>query len=64
MFVTAAAEHGEDGVAGGALEGAAGQAAIGLLVADLGLDHCPASECMHPLRGALRRRSSFFGTGV
>ena len=36
--VSAAAEDGDDGVAEGALQGAAGEASIGFHVADLGLD--------------------------
>ena len=39
--VAAAAEDGVEGVADGALEGAAGEAAVGLHVADLGLDGRP-----------------------
>src|SRR3712207_27204 len=42
--VAAAAEHGEECVAQGALEAAAGEAAVGLHVADLGLDGAAASE--------------------
>ena len=43
--VSAAAEHGEDGVAEGALEAAAGEAAVGLHVADLGLDGAASAQC-------------------
>jgi hypothetical protein len=42
--VAAGAEDGEDGVAGGALERAAGEAAVGLHVADLGLDGAAAAQ--------------------
>ena len=42
--VPAAAEDGEDGVAEQALEAAAGEAALGLHVADLGLDGAAALE--------------------
>ena len=42
--VPATAEDGEDGVAEQALEAAAGEAALGLHVADLGLDGAAALE--------------------
>ena len=42
--VAAAAEHGEERVTKGALEGATSQAAIGLYVADLGFDGTAAAE--------------------
>ncbi|MBE7157372.1 MAG: hypothetical protein INR62_02850 [Rhodospirillales bacterium] len=42
--MAAAAEQGEDGIAERALERAAGEAAIGLHVADLGLDRAVAAQ--------------------
>ena len=54
--VTAAAEHSEEGAAEGALEGAACKAAIGLHVADLGLDGAAAPEqSRQPRRQAAAR---------
>ena len=42
--VTAAAEDGEEGVAGGSLQRASGQAAVGLHVADHRLDRASSSQ--------------------
>ena len=42
--VTAAAEHGAEGVTDGALEDASGETSIGLHVSDLGLDDAAAAQ--------------------
>jgi hypothetical protein len=42
--VAASAEHGEEGIPDGALQGAARQPSIGFHVADLGLDGAAAAE--------------------
>ena len=42
--VSAAAEHGVEGVTDGALEGAAGETSVGFHVADLGLDGAAAPQ--------------------
>lgn len=42
--VAASAEHGEEGIPDGALQGAARQASIGFHVADLGLDGAAAAD--------------------
>lgn len=51
--VAAAAEQGEDDVAGGPFEAAAGEPAVGLRVAALGLDAGAASERLRQNRGQL-----------
>ena len=42
--VSAAVEHGVEGVTDGALEGAAGETSVGFHVADLGLDGAAAPQ--------------------
>lgn len=53
--VAAGAEHGEEGIADGAFQGASGEAAVGFHVADLGFDGAAAAEPRHPLRNAAGR---------
>ena len=49
--VAAAAEHGEEGVSESAFQKAACEAAVGLHVADLGLDAAPSAESLRQRRG-------------